>query len=157
MIAAALALFLAVPGTPPPVGMVTRDFVDEARRNWAGTAPRPLRTNVWYPTDATKATETIFGGRPEDPLFVPFGVVADAPVSRKKQRYPLIVMSHGTGGSALMMMWLGSYLAANGYVVAAVNHHGNTASEKEKDPRGFLLYWERVPDLSRVIDRISSA
>ena len=26
------------------VGMVTRSFVDEKRKNWQGTAPRPLKT-----------------------------------------------------------------------------------------------------------------
>ena len=154
MTAVLFALFLAVSATPPPVGMVTREFADETRRNWSGTAPRPLRTAVWYPTDESTATETIFGGRPEDQLFVPFDVVAGAEISLRKDRYPLVVMSHGTGGGSVMMMWLGSYLAAHGFIVAAVNHHGNTASEKEMDPRGFLLYWERAPDLSRVIDRL---
>jgi predicted dienelactone hydrolase len=157
VIAPFLALSLAVSGAPPPtVGMVTRDFVDESRRNWEGTAPRPLRTAVWYPTDAATVTETIFGGPEETRLFVPWVVAPDAAVSRRKFRYPLVVMSHGTGGSALMMMWLGSSLAAQGYVVAAVNHHGNTASEKAMDPRGFLLYWERARDLSLVIDRLLS-
>jgi predicted dienelactone hydrolase len=153
VIAAVLAASLAIPAGSPPVGMVTRNFADESRRNWEGTGERPLRTAVWYPTDGGTSTETIFGGTGEG-LFVPVQVAADAPVSDRMPRYPLVVMSHGTGGSATMMMWLGSTLAENGYIVAAVNHHGNTASEKVMDPRGFLLYWERARDLSVVIDRL---
>lgn len=51
-------------------------------------------------------------------------------------------------------MWLGRRLAQNGFIVAAVSHHGNTAAETTLDPRGFRLFWERPVDLSRVLDRI---
>jgi predicted dienelactone hydrolase len=109
------------------VGMVTRDFTDEQRKNWQGTAPRPLRTAVWYPA-ATTATEseTIFGGPPDREVFAPVTVAAGAGIANDKQKYPLVLLSHGTGGSAVQMMWLGYYLASRGYIVAAVNHHGNT-------------------------------
>ena len=46
---------------------------------------------------------------------------------------PLVLLSHGTGGSAVMLAWLGETLARAGYVVAAINHHGNTATEDEAD------------------------
>ncbi|HYC62647.1 MAG TPA: prolyl oligopeptidase family serine peptidase [Thermoanaerobaculia bacterium] len=136
------------------VGMVTRPYVDQARLNWAGTAPRPLRTAIWYPVDEAAEREIIFDAPPEQRFFVPVVVAPAARVSQRAQTYPLIVMSHGTGGSALMMMWLGRYLAARGYIVAAVNHHGNTAAEKELAPQGFLLYWERATDLGVVIDQV---
>lgn len=137
------------------VGMVTRNFTDENRKNWQGTAPRPLTTAVWYPAEMTATKEeTIFGGPPEKEIFVPVTVAPGAELSRAAQTYPLILMSHGTGGSTVMMMWLGYYLAARGYVVAAVNHHGNTAAEQPRTPQGFLLYWERARDLTVVLDRL---
>ena len=98
--------------------------------------------------------QTIFGGPPEKEIFVPVTVAPGAELSRAARRYPLILMSHGTGGSAIMMMWLGYYLASRGYIVAAVNHHGNTAAEKQPAPQGFLLYWERAKDLSVVLDKL---
>jgi predicted dienelactone hydrolase len=52
------------------------------------------------------------------------------------------------------MMWLGHYLASRGYIVAAINHHGNTSSEKRLAAQGFLLLWERARDLSAVLDKI---
>ena len=137
------------------VGMVTRNFVDEKRKNWQGTAPRPLRTAIWYPaaTTATKE-EIIFGGAPAEQVFAPVAVAPDAEISRASRKYPLALLSHGTGGSALQMMWLGYYLAARGYIVAAVNHHGNTGAEQQRAAQGFLLYWERAKDLTVVLDKL---
>jgi predicted dienelactone hydrolase len=65
--------------------------------------------------------------------------------------FPLIALSHGTGGSAQIMAWLARALASRGYIVAAVNHPGNNALE-EYTAEGFLLWWERARDLTTVID-----
>jgi len=44
-------------------------------------------------------------------------------------------------------------LAANGYIVAGVNHPGNNALEPlTRD--GFLLWWERATDVSEVLDAV---
>jgi predicted dienelactone hydrolase len=69
-------------------------------------------------------------------------------------RHPLILLSHGTGGAALQMMWLGQALAAHGYVVVAINHHGNTFAEGNPLPQGFVLWWERARDLTVLLDRV---
>jgi predicted dienelactone hydrolase len=53
-----------------------------------------------------------------------------------------------------MLAWLAESLAAAGYLVAAVNHHGNTAGEPAPAAAGFMLWWERAPDISRLIDRL---
>jgi predicted dienelactone hydrolase len=140
--------------TPGIVGMITRSFTDEKRQNWQRTAPRPVKTVIWYPAADVIREETIFGGPPEKEIFAPVTIAPDAEVSRESQQYPLVLLSHGTGGSAMQMMWLGYYLAARGYIVAAVNHHGNTGSEKQLFPQGFLLYWERAKDLSVVLDKL---
>jgi len=140
---------------PGKVGMVTRNFIDENRKNWQGTAQRPLTTAIWYPAAATTTKEeTIFGGPPEKEIFVPVTVAPAAELSRAARKYPLVLLSHGTGGSAIQMMWLGYYLASRGYVAAAVNHHGNTAAEPQRAPQGFLLYWERARDLTLVLDKL---
>jgi len=137
------------------VGMVTRNFKDEARKNWQGTAPRPLMTAVWYPAAATVTKEEIiFGGAPAEQLFAPLTVAPDAELSPASRKYPLVLLSHGTGGSAVQIMWLGYYLAARGYIVAAVNHHGNTGAEQQRAAQGFLLYWERARDLSVLLDKL---
>ena len=53
-----------------------------------------------------------------------------------------------------MLMWMGYYLASRGYIVAAVNHHGNTAAESQPAAQGFLLYWERPKDLTVTLDKL---
>ena len=136
------------------VGMMTRPYVDTSRMNWLRTGPRPLQTAIWYPVDSATRRETIFDGAAAEQIFVPVDVAPAATLSERSPKYPLVVMSHGTGGSAVMMMWLGVHLAANGYIVAAMNHHGNTSAEKAPAPQGFLLYWERATDLKLVIDAL---
>lgn len=131
------------------VGMVTRPYVDEQRKNWSGSGPRPMRTAIWYPADP-KAKETERVGAP----MLDGGLVApSAALSSASAKYPLVILSHGTGGSAIQVMWLGRYLAARGFIVAAVNHHGNTGVEKYK-PQGFMLFWERPRDISVALDRL---
>jgi predicted dienelactone hydrolase len=66
------------------------------------------------------------------------------------------MLSHGTGGSAAMLAWLGEALARAGYIVAAVSHHGNASNEFSPAAAayGFMLWWERATDLSRVVDNL---
>ena len=116
-----LSLLQATPVAPPTPGpsipgMVTREYVDPSRMNWSRTAPRPLRTAIWYPVEDVMKRETIFAAPAAEQLFVPVDVAAGEQPSRRSPRFPLVVMSHGTGGSGIMMMWLGRHLAANGYI-----------------------------------------
>jgi predicted dienelactone hydrolase len=88
-------------------------------------------------------------GPPGAPLFR-LGEWADDALPAKGP-FPLIALSHGTGGSAQVMAWLARGLASRGYVVAAVNHPGNNALETNT-AEGFLMWWERARDLTTVID-----
>src|SRR5262245_39010455 len=83
------------------------------------------------------------------PLFTLGRWADEAPILQ--EQFPLIVSSHGTGGSAQIMAWLARDLASRGYIVAAVNHPGNNALEPYT-AEGFLLWWERARDLTAVID-----
>lgn len=133
-------------------GQQFRAWEDTTRRHWSQPGARPLSTVIWYPADdaAQEADELL--GAPE-PLFLLRGVAHDAPLRASPQALPVVLLSHGTGGSALQLGWLGRALAARGYVVAAVNHHGNTSREPYL-PHGFLLWWERAKDLTAVLDQL---
>lgn len=135
-----------------PVGMSSRLFTDPERTEWGGDDPRPLATTLWYPTDATQETYEVTIGNPDDPLFIAGRAQGNPPVSREKERYPLILLSHGTGGAGIHLMWLATRLAEEGYIVAAVNHHGNTSAGEPYMPEGFMLWWERTRDLSVLLD-----
>ncbi|MEP6475263.1 MAG: alpha/beta hydrolase [Gemmatimonadota bacterium] len=138
----------------PAVGMVFRRYVDTTRRNWDEDGWRPLTTAIWYPTSTNGTPDTIWIGAPNRHEFMSGTALMGAPLDSGPTRHPLIVLSHGTGGSALQLMWLGQQLAAHGFIVAAVNHHGNTGAEPKATPQGFVLWWERARDMSAVISAV---
>src|SRR5688572_9087486 len=138
----------------PAAGLVRRDYNHSTRSSWNGSSPRPVVALIWYPTDVTAPAETLSIGPPGRPLFLAGVASPGVAINPVRERYPLVVLSHGTGGSAVQLAWLAIPLARQGYVVAALNHHGNTGTEPRYDARGFLLYWERARDVSVAIDRL---
>ena len=134
-----------------PVGLIRLQLEDPLRRDWNGVKTRPLVTSLWYPaSEGTKMEEV--GIPPNRPVFIGGFAARGAELATTPTKYPLIIMSHGTGGAGMQMIWLGRELAPNGYIVVAVDHHGITAAEENFDPRGFRMPWERAKDLSTVID-----
>ena len=132
-----------------PVGRLHRSYADSTRTDWDGRGPRPLEATIWYPA-AAGSREVAW----EIGIFR-FGHGApDAPFA-DAVRHPIVLLSHGTGGSAAQLSWLAERLVMSGFVVAAVNHHGNTATEPRYRPQGFVLPWERARDLSVLLDRIT--
>lgn len=139
----------------PLVGMARRDFVDNKRLNWMQPGkPRPLSTWVWYPAAPGSPTRSDWGDPSVRDFFPSAAVAIDAAMAGATKRFPLVVMSHGTQSLNLSLMWLGTFLASKGFVVAAVNHHGNTGAEPKLLPQGFVLASERVKDLSVLIDQM---
>ncbi|MEW5684857.1 MAG: alpha/beta hydrolase [Pseudomonadota bacterium] len=111
-----------------------------------------LRVTVWYPA-ADGAEETrIDIGPPGEPLFKVGAVVMGAPFADDRRR-PLIVVSHGFGGSARMMGWFGLAMARAGYVVVAVDHPGNNGMDR-MTLEGASLHWRRAADLRTALARV---
>jgi predicted dienelactone hydrolase len=113
-----------------------------------------LRITVWYPAapDAVEAPLDI--GPPGAPTFTPGSAAADAAFEDARPR-PVILLSHGFGGTARIMAWFGTALARHGYFVVAVDHPGNNG----RDPMtvgGAVLYWERPGDLAAALGRVKS-
>lgn len=132
-------------------GLTTRVIHPKEQRNWRGSSHHELDVTLWYPApiDTVETPQTI--GPPGAPLFLAGSAAPHAPFAPALESSPLILLSHGTGGSALQLAWLGTALARAGYIVAAVNHPGNNATEPYT-PEGFALWWERATDLSDVLD-----
>jgi predicted dienelactone hydrolase len=130
------------------VGMAFRRFAPKEPYDWRDARDHTLDVVVWYPTDAIAHDKPLVI-RGLD-IFELGRVARDAPLAAKAAKLPLVVISHGTGGSALSMAWLGEALAAHGYIVAAVNHPGNNAGEPYT-AKGFSIWWERARDLSETI------
>jgi predicted dienelactone hydrolase len=129
------------------VGFAEGVAFDPARSSWDGNGLRPLSWVVWYPAVAG-AVET----PPPAPSWFLNGPVAYGAALRGTSKpYQVILLSHGTGGVAAGLEWLGRRLAERGFVALAVNHHGNTGTEPYR-PEGFVCLWERALDLSAVFD-----
>lgn len=138
-------------GATYKVGVAQRSFVPHGRYDWRHARTHVLLATVWYPAAATSREEPQWIGGPGN-AFAAAGVAApDAVPAATPAKFPLIVISHGTGGSALAMAWLGTRLAAHGFIAVAVNHPGNNALEPYT-VQGFTLLWLRARDLTAVID-----
>jgi predicted dienelactone hydrolase len=103
-----------------------RLVLDHDRRDlWDAGAPRPVRLYEWAPA-----------------------VPAADPA-------PVVLVSHGTGGSGSAMGWLAEPLADAGFRVVAVDHHGNDFVGGYH-PAAFLLVWERPRDLTVALDAVAA-
>lgn len=132
------------------IGFKSGRLEDQERWNWSGDGARPLVWSAWYPTDDNASGGSAdLGSR--DALYIPGTALAGAALSVRRQLYPVVLLSHGTGGTAAGLSWLAERLAGNGFLVIGVDHHGNTASEPYR-AEGFLCWWERAADLSALLD-----
>jgi len=80
-------------------------------------------------------------------------VAPDAELRESDRPFPVVLLSHGTGGSPESLGWLACLLAGAGHVVIGAHHHGNTGSDPYR-AEGFLCWWERAADLSTLLDRL---
>ena len=113
-----------------------------------------LRITVWYPAAPDAVEAPLDVGPPGKPNFTSGSAAPNADFEDARLR-PVILLSHGFGGSARIMGWFGTALARHGYVVIAVDHPGNNA----RDPMtigGAVLFWERPGDLATALDKVKS-
>lgn len=118
-----------------------RDYVfKDAARN------RKLVTHVWYPVDA----KTQITSQDQGP-FVPVMAAKDAPLMQT-QKFPVVLLSHGSGGIGYRLFWLADPLVRSGMIVIAVDHQGNKLMDNSGD--GLMRVWERPRDLSFALDQV---
>ncbi|WP_206958388.1 alpha/beta hydrolase family protein [Trinickia acidisoli] len=105
-----------------------------------------IKAAVWTPCAATAQNITIgpyvLSGRRDCPTV--------------GEKLPLIVISHGHGGSLLGHHDLAETLADSGFIVVAIDHPGDTFSDMSRaaDISSFV---ERPADIKRAIDYMLSA
>ncbi len=131
---------------PFPVGVTTTVFVDSSRTDNFTKQPRTLVTEIWYPaTDEAKQmpknkySDFIPGGiTPEiDALIAKTYKISAAEVDKlywneahrnapvRAGRFPLVVFSHGNGGSRHQNTFWCDYVASHGYIIVSADHTGN--------------------------------
>lgn len=136
------------------VGTAMRRFSAPEPYNWRGAKTQALTTAIWYPAQPQAEEQPqVFGSPGATPILEDGKAAPNAALAASPARFPLILLSHGTGGTAQSIAWLATALAAQGYIVAGVDHPGNTAIE-DYTKQGFMLWWLRAQDLSTVLDAL---
>lgn len=79
-------------------------------------------------------------------------VIVELWYPKLEKKVPLIILSHGHGGDRRNLSWLAESLVQNGFIVASVEHHGN--SWRSYNPLISLRFWERARDVSFAINQI---
>jgi predicted dienelactone hydrolase len=138
-------------GTSFRVGIAFRSYTPKEPYNWRGAKTHVLRTTIWYPAVDSAVEQPL--QVPGLNIFVLGSVAQKADLAVALPKFSLILLSHGSGGTALSLAWFATTLAAHGYIVAGVNHPGNNAAEAYT-VEGFSTWWERARDLSEVIDAL---
>ena len=109
---------------PFPVGVRTLELA---------RGGRPLPVELWYPaTDEYAGSDVAESTRDTYQLIPGFPLVWQEAVrdaTARPGRHALVVFSHGYGGHRRQSTFLCTHLASHGYVVAAVDHTGNTMLE----------------------------
>lgn len=110
------------------------------------TNSRPLDIAVWYPTAGTSSPEKVG----DNIAFYGTSALRDA--APEAGEHPLLLLSHGYGGNWRNLNWLATEMAAQGYIVAAVDHPGTTTFNKR--PQDAKELWRRPQDLQRMMVKI---
>jgi predicted dienelactone hydrolase len=104
----------------------------------------PTTVALFYPT---AVADRVLPMGPWQPVVAPGAPPSDAPLKG------LILISHGTGGTELNHHNLGTRLARDGYLVAAVRHAGDNWQDRSLVSSG-RYFSERPRQLSRILDAL---
>lgn len=110
----------------------------------------PVAVHLWYPAADPAAQATPLG---RNAMFVGTQVIDGAEPGPGP--FPVIVLSHGSGGSGDKMGWLAGPLAEDGWIVAAPDHPGTTSGDSL--PERTIMPWERTADMRAVLDMLHAS
>ena len=158
------------PSGPFGIGRVGFDWIDASRAHRFSAdpkSPRELMVYLWYPTSHQNARGSYLPGAKQMdshldtrrrmmenfgaswPLIVSGAIFSHAaehsPVAEKPIRFPVIVFSHGRGGSGFTYTSLIENLVSHGYVVAAIEHTGSAMAVWFPDGRLIPFHEDAMP------------
>lgn len=98
---------------------------------------------IQYPTNES-STPTAFG---------PYIMDVSTNANISDGHFPLVIISHGSGGSHLLYRTISTYLVKNGYIVAMIEHYGNNRNNNELEGKNDN-FTNRLKHISQTIDYI---
>ena len=172
-----VAFHLPNPSGPFGIGRVGYEWIDNARPDTYSADPkahRALMVYFWYPAPRGTAGEmepywpgakqmdavpSVRSQVKEDfgafwPLIVSGSIkshaIHDAPVAKPPKQFPLVVFSHGSGGTGFEYTSLIEDLVSHGYVVAAIEHTYTASAVEFPDGTVVPAHHDAAPaDLSQ--------
>ena len=114
-----------------------------------GEGDRELRVALWYP-----AEEGSGRGLASYPLFTPDQAESEA-IPLISAKAPLLVYSHGAKVWPEMGSFMAEYFASHGWVVAAVEHRGDSLTSLSGERPDEIYLW-RPLDLSATLNYLES-
>ncbi|WET80781.1 acetylhydrolase [Amycolatopsis sp. QT-25] len=132
---AAPELSLPAPGGPFPIGLRTMHLTDQRRADpWVPEKRRELMVDVWYPAvplgraplymSPAESAAAIAGRK----LDLPPDTLSKVRVHSRENapslpgRRPLVLLSPGAGNNRITLTSVAEHLAAQGFVVAGIDH-----------------------------------
>ena len=106
----------------------------------------PVAASIWYPP----GTPTYRGLIGDNAVFEGTSAYVGAAIA--EEQFPLVLLSHGSGGNMDNLSWLSSRLALRGAMVLAVDHPGSTSGDSS--PRRSVRLAERAADLRAALDHV---
>jgi len=100
---------------------------------------------VQYPTHQPSSPAT----------FGPYTIDISTDARILEGHFPIVIISHGNGGSHLLYRTISTYLAKSGYVVVMIEHYGNNRDNNELE-RSIVNLQYRPRHVSLTIDKLLS-
>lgn len=109
---------------------------------------RTLASEIYYPSSCKLEKKKIQHG-----IWMRENYSKDQNCANNKQRYPLIVFSHGFQGDRFGNSWIAEALADKGYIVAMIDHTFNTNYD-HSDLFIYTSMWQRPLDMSELVTHL---
>ena len=154
------------------IGQVGYEWIDAARADGYSADPqahRDLMVYLWYPANRGASGERVayWPGAKQmdaDPKVRPqmveeFGAlwpliasgqfkshaIEDPPAAKAPQQFPVVLLSHGLGGTSFEYASLIEELVSHGYVVVAIEHTHTASAVTFPDGRVVLQHQDTMP------------
>lgn len=108
-----------------------------------------LELHIWYPDQGDGERQKLG----KNAVFV--GVDVNINANPQGDSFPVVLLSHGSGGNAVNLSWIAAHLADEGMMVVATNHPGTTS--RDSLPSETIKIWERPADMSVILDYLQTA
>ena len=109
---------------------------------------QPLALHIWYPAKDSGG-KTMLG---KNAVFT--GIEVQRGAAPNKNKAPLVLLSHGSGGNAVNIGWIAARLANEGAIVVSTNHPGTTS--RDSHPHETVRLWQRTADFSAILDHLQN-